>query len=249
MMSKLLKCGSIRMRAAETGLRPLSVFAMAMLLIASTLLTPMRPAQAATGIFATVFHASPDLPAVDVYLNDQKVAQALAFDAFGESAIVSPGRYTVKVFAAGAEPSGTPLLSTRVALLARHTYVLALANVAARLQVVLISNPPQAPRGYAKAGIVNLDFASPPLDLLTDRNRLLVSRVGYRATRFVNLRAGTVGFKLRVSRTRQVVLEIPPEPLESGGYYVVWLLPPAAEPATTGLRTPRYVVRRDWPGQ
>ncbi|MBN2305891.1 MAG: NADH-quinone oxidoreductase subunit J [Anaerolineae bacterium] len=64
-----------------------------------------------------VVHVLDGVPQVDVYLNDALIAENLDFRATSDFESQEPGRYTVAVFAAGADPqSDTPLIEKTIRL-------------------------------------------------------------------------------------------------------------------------------------
>jgi hypothetical protein len=77
--------------------------------------------------YVRVLHASPNAPAVDVYVNDKLAVRNISFKGFSPYLRLAPGRYNVKVYPAGKKD--TAVLNTNVDIpaktiltqLARHS--------------------------------------------------------------------------------------------------------------------------------
>ncbi|NDJ74652.1 MAG: DUF4397 domain-containing protein [Chloroflexi bacterium] len=86
--------------------------------VASTLVlvSPVNGPRETDFVRVQLAHASPDVPAVDVYANDVLLAPALDFGQVTGHIPLAVGDYTLAVRAAGADPADDPVLSTDVTL-------------------------------------------------------------------------------------------------------------------------------------
>lgn len=90
---------------------------------------PSAEAQGATGR-VRVMHASPDTPAVDIFVDGQKAVTALAFPKDTGYVSLPAGKRNVKVFVSPSTGSGTPALQADLDVVAGKDYtVLAVGEV------------------------------------------------------------------------------------------------------------------------
>jgi hypothetical protein len=129
-------------------------------------------------------HAIPDAPPVDVYVNGEKVVDAIAY--FGTSRYYGPfpsGSYTVEVRAAGAAPTSTALLSSVVQLpsdIPRDLSVAAIGtltttdSISAALEVYRDSVAPPA-AGQGRVSVVHAAPGAPAVDVLLNGTRVITN--------------------------------------------------------------------------
>ncbi|MDY0110814.1 MAG: DUF4397 domain-containing protein [Candidatus Krumholzibacteria bacterium] len=82
---------------------------------------PTRPPVAEKALLRVV-HASPDAPAVDLYVNDgsQPLIQALGYGATSAYLEVTPATYTIQLRAHGADPVSEPVFSEQLVVTAKQ---------------------------------------------------------------------------------------------------------------------------------
>lgn len=86
-----------------------------------------KPAQQAS---VRIVHASPDLPAVDIYIEGLTLATNLSYSRYGDATSFASGDYNLKIVNAGAGMDGKALLSTGLSLQPGVTYTLLLTGSA-----------------------------------------------------------------------------------------------------------------------
>jgi len=147
----------------------LSLFVLTFGLLASATPAAMPIAAAATQTsLVRAIHASPDTPAVDVYLDAAKTVPALTFGGASVYLPVAAGAHDIRVFAAGADPTvDKPFIAapgTQIPTGARLSIVA--AGMFASIRVVTVNDtaaPP--PSGRAKLRLVNVGADVPPVNL------------------------------------------------------------------------------------
>ncbi len=147
----------------------LPLFVLTIGLLASATPTALPVAAAATQESEVrAIHASPDTPAVDIYLDAAKVVPALTFGGASAYLPVAVGMHDIRVFAAGANPTtDKPFIAapgTQIPAGARLSIVA--AGMFASVRVVTVNDtaaPP--PSGRAKLRLVNVGADAPPVDL------------------------------------------------------------------------------------
>jgi len=152
-----MNLGFWKERMMNKSLLPLFVLAIGLLASATPATMPVAAADTQTSLVRAI-HASPDTPAVDVYLDAAKIVPALTFG--GASAYLP--------VAAGANPTvGKPFIAapgTQIPVGARLSIVA--AGMFASIRAVTVNDtaaPP--PSGRAKLRLVNVGADAPPVDL------------------------------------------------------------------------------------
>jgi hypothetical protein len=147
-----------------------------------------------------VLHASPDAPAVDVYVNDVKVGAPLANLAFGDLSTyvaLPAGTYNIKVCAA-ADATVCPIIANGVALTAGTHYTIAATNVLASIEAQVITDAPAPVADKTQVRVVHFSADTPAVDVLTqDGSATVVSDLSYpNATGYLSLAPGSYDLKV-----------------------------------------------------
>ena len=112
-----------------------------------------------------VVHASPDAPAVDVYVNGQAVLTGVPYFAVSPYLSVPAGAYRFQVTPAGAG-LGSTVIDTTATLAAGTDYTVAAVNTLAQIEpLVLVDNnaPPAAQR--TRVRVVHASPDAPAVDI------------------------------------------------------------------------------------
>ncbi len=149
------------------SLLPLFVLAIGLLASATPATMPVTAADTQASQVRAI-HASPDTPAVDVYLDAAKVVPALTFGGASAYLPVAAGAHDIRVFAAGANPTADKpfiaALGTQIPAGARLSIVA--AGMFASIRAVTVNDTaPPPPSGRAKVRLVNVGADAPPVDL------------------------------------------------------------------------------------
>lgn len=157
------------------------------------------PVAAADDTMVRVLHASPDAPAVDVYVNGDKVGAPLAGLEFGDlSAYVKlpAGTYDLKVCAA-ADAAVCPIVANGVALAAGTKYTIAATNLLASIEAQVITDEPTPTTGKTQVRVVHFSADTPTVDVLTQAGAPVVEGVSYpTATGYLTLDPGSYDLKV-----------------------------------------------------
>jgi len=112
-------------------------------------------------------HLSPDTPAVDLYVNGTRYDAGLTFGQVGPTRSTGgSGQMLVEARLAGTSPDTAPLIAAYVGVNPGTTYVLAVANTLARLQI--------APIPIATANLLSTDARVQVYNALPEGPRILV---------------------------------------------------------------------------
>ena len=101
-----------------------------------------------------VLHASPDAPAVDIYVDGAEVVPDLAYPDITGYLELAGGSYLVEVFPASADGSGAPVISATVTLAANTDYTVAAIGQLAAIEPLVLVDDNSAPA----AGNAHLRF-------------------------------------------------------------------------------------------
>ena len=158
------------------------------------------PAAAADNARVRVLHASPDAPAVDVYVDGEKVGAPLAGLEFGDITdyVALPGgTYDLKVCAA-ADESVCPIEANDVAVEAGTSYTIAATNDLASIEAQIITDSPAPVAGEAHVRVVHFSADTPAVDVLTqDGATEVVDALAYPdATQYLALDPGAYDLKV-----------------------------------------------------
>ena len=176
-----------------------------------------------------VLHGSPDAPAVDVYVDGDKVGDPLAGLEFGNiSKYVNlpAGTYDLKVCAA-ADASVCPIEANDVELTAGTRYTIAATNVLAGIEAQIITDDPSPAAGSTQVRVVHFSADAPAIDVLTqDGSATVVDALAYPdATDYLTLDPGAYDLKVCADADNAVC---PLDPgsldLEAGTSYSVFAI-------------------------
>jgi hypothetical protein len=181
--------------------------------------TPAAAQQADTAQ-VRVIHASPDAPAVDIYLNDSKAITNLAYKAASDFAAVPAGSYAVKVTATGATDA---VISANLPLEAGQSYTVVavgqLADITAR---VYVDDTSDLASGQARLRVIHASPNTPGVDVAVTGGPVLINNLAFpNASDDLDVDAGTYNVEVRPTGTETAALSAPGLALEAGKYYTV----------------------------
>ncbi len=164
-------------------------------------------------------NASPDVPAIDIYTNDDLILNELNFKELSSYQSTSPGEYTIKVFPEGADPKNEdPLLEEVIKLNNEkaHTIVASGKKDDLKLQVFgddLSSNE------NAKVRLVHLAPGAPSVDIIAN-DKPIFEEISYReGSEYIEVPAGTYNVSVLPSGQEKSVFDIPNVTLHEGTNY------------------------------
>jgi len=184
-----------------------------------------------------VVHASPDAPAVDVWVNDAiKAFTNAPFKGITSYAELDPGNYNVKVVPAGAtEPA---VIDADLGLDADTDYtVVAVGKLADIEPLVLVDDNTLPAAGMAHVRFVHASPDAPNVDIAVKDGPVLFENVPFKqAFPYLPVDAGTYDLEVRIHDSGAVVLEVPGLALADRTVYTVFAMGLAGgEPALTAV--------------
>ncbi len=200
-------------RTSNPGKVPiLAVALLAAFAAAFVSLAPRGAAAADTGR-VRVMHASPDAPAVDIFVDGAKAVTALAFPSNTPYVSLPAGGHTVEVFVSPSDGSGDPVLSAILDVQAGKDYtVLAVGTLAGGnlgLEVFEDNNATPA-AGNAHVRLIHASPDAPPVKVaVAGTDTYIFTGVAFRAFGpYTPVPAGTYDLDVQLNSTVDSVLAI-----------------------------------------
>jgi hypothetical protein len=174
-----------------------------------------------------VLHASPDAPAVDVYVDGSKAISNLAFGAITDYVPVPAGNHAVKVFPTSANGTGTPVIDVpSLAVEAGKDYTVAAGGKVANIEAkVFVDNNAAPAAGKAHVRVVHLSPDAPNVDIFAQGAGVVVPNLAFKAASdYLPLAAGSYNLEVRGAGSSTAVLSLPNTNLEAGKVYTAFAL-------------------------
>jgi hypothetical protein len=168
-----------------------------------------------------VLHASPDAPAVDVYLDGSEAISDLAFDEITDYVSVPSGSHTVEVFPAAADGTGDAVITADVTLSADTDYTVAAVGALADIEpLVLVDDNSAPPAGQARVRFVHASPDAPAVDIFAEGVGVIISGAAFKdASEYLTVPALTYNLEVRAAGTETAALALPGIALEGGNVY------------------------------
>jgi hypothetical protein len=168
-----------------------------------------------------VLHASPDAPAVDVYLDGSEAISDLAFDEITDYVSVPAGGHTVEVFPAAADGTGDAVITADAMLSADTDYTVAAVGALAEIEpLVLVDDNSAPPAGQVRVRFVHASPDAPAVDIFAEGVGVVVSGAAFKdASEYLAVPALTYNLEVRAAGTETVALALPGLAVEEGNVY------------------------------
>jgi hypothetical protein len=213
-------------RCAETEeycMRRLTIALVALIALAA-LIGPQAPAaRAQTTNLVRVIHASPDAPAVDVFVNGQAVATNVTFFTASAYLPLADGTYQVAISPAG-KGTDYSIFVGDLKVSGGYTGTLAAINTLKQLQVVLYDdNLSDVAGGNARVNVLHFSPDAPAVDIkLAGTSSAVFSNVPFSKGGAVEVPAGTYAFDISPAGSAAVAFTTPSLRFESGWIYTLF---------------------------
>ena len=167
-----------------------------------------------------VVHASPDAPAVDVWVNGQPAITDLAFGEVSPYASLRAGQYDVQVVPTGAT---TPVVIDvqDLSLFFNTDYTVLAVNTLDKIEPLLLKDdnrPAAVP--FARVRFVHASPDAPAVDIAVEDGPVLFGNVSFKGVGdYVDVPAGVYNLEVRLAGTDTVALSLPAVALDGGTTY------------------------------
>lgn len=194
------------------------------------------PVGAANDAMVRVLHASPDAPAVDVWVDGSKVLTNVAFKGLSSYLPLPAGAHNIKVVATG---TTTPaLIDATPTFDAGKKYTVAAIGKAASVAAKVIVDDGATVAGSAKLRVIHLSPDAPAVDVAVAGQAPAdapVKNLSYPdATGYLTLAPNSYNFEVRLTGTTTVALPLPGVALAAGTNYTVFAVGLAAADVPAG---------------
>jgi len=171
-----------------------------------------------------LFHACPNAPSVDVYLNNNLVAERLEYGQFTPYTAIPPGKYSLLVF-----PSGTsynPLMKTELQIQEEEIYTVAITGLPMKPILLPIEDPKQPiPRGKLGLRFGNLSPTPANLNVYLSNGDLLFDKVPFKeVTDYIFLFPGKYTIEIVDADTDKTLLFVPNIVLKPDRCYSIYAI-------------------------
>lgn len=173
--------------------------------------------------YVRLFHASPDAPPVDIYINNNLVFRSLAFGNFTEYVPLSMGNYKIEVYPEGEK--GKYILTQNIQIPENQVITVAAVGFLNDLQLVSYteSNPNNLQVDMSRLRVINLSPDAPEVDVYIDSN-LAFTDIGFLdATEYLELSSGNYDLRINIAQNDEELLRLQPD-LKSQRVYTVYML-------------------------
>ena len=171
----------------------------------------------------SVTHASPDAPAVDIYIDNSKVTTTpFSFsNTTGYLKNLISGKRNIKVNVAG---TTTNVINADITFDGNKNYSLFAIDSVSKLSTILTVDDLTAPAaGKAHVRFIHLSPDAPAVDIAVVGGPVVFPNSSFKSvSAFTPLGAGTYNLEVRVAGTTNVALTLPSITLESGKIYTVY---------------------------
>jgi hypothetical protein len=184
-----------------------------------------------------VVHASPDAPAVDVWVNGAVAFSNAPFQGITDYAELEPGTYNVQVTPTGATEPVVINADLELATMTDYT-VVAVGQLAAIEPLVLVDNNSAPAAGKAHVRFVHASPDAPNVDIaVADGGPVLFGDIPFKGVGdYLPVDAGTYDLEARLAGTDTVALSVPGVALADGTVYTIFAMGLAGgEPALTAV--------------
>jgi hypothetical protein len=183
-----------------------------------------------------VIHASPDAPAVDVYVDGQKALENLGFGAASGWVALPAGEHRVQVTATGTAADAAVIDAT-LELTEGAAYEVAaigvVAEISAAVNQVNLSVPAD---DSARVRVIHASPDAPAVDIALKGGDVLVPNLAFPdASDYLTVPGGTYDLEVRVAGAMDVALDLPGVELEAGKVYSVYAIGHVADGSLTVL--------------
>jgi LPXTG-motif cell wall-anchored protein len=199
-----------------------SIFAVVVAVLLALLAVLPTSAQSQNAMVRVV-HASPDAPAVDVYVNGNVTLEDVPFFTVSDYLSLPAGDYRFQITPAG-EPVDAAVIDASATLAAGSAYTVAATGEVANITATVIEDDLSAPAaGEAKVRVYHFSPDAPAVDVkLADGTALIENLAFPDASDYLSVPAETYDLQVTPAGDSAVVIDLPDTALAAGNIYSVF---------------------------
>jgi hypothetical protein len=132
------------------------------------------------------FHASPDSPELDIFVNGRALLHRLSFQEISETILFSPGQYYIDIYPS--DKTWDPLASKKVQFYPGDHVLFAACGMQKKVQLIRYPYDSFVPRQEAKLRFIHLSPVLPPIDIITETGDFFFQDVSFKeATEYIGM--------------------------------------------------------------
>ncbi|PMB05449.1 peptidase [Fischerella thermalis CCMEE 5273] len=185
----------------------------------------LAPAQASANDegWVRVIHASPDAPAVDVYVNGDEAVSGAEFKNATDYLALPAGEHEIEVFPADADGEGDPVIAETVTIEAGKRYSAAAVGLLESIELLVNEDSTEVTEGKAKVRFIHASPDAPEVDVALKDGDVLFGGAAFKdAADYLEVDPGTVDLEVRPAGEKDVVLDVPGVELKGNTVYSVY---------------------------
>jgi hypothetical protein len=178
--------------------------------------------------YVRVFHTVPDAPNVDIYADDNRIVEDLAYGEYTDYLPVPEGTYKISLYATG---SDTPVLSNMLTVKGNSLKTVAAVDMLDNISLVAIpdANVPME-TGKSMLRFAHLSPNAPAVDITLPDGTPLFQNVSFKnLTNYIAVPPGNYTVLVRLAGTTNNVLTVPNLNLGANNYYTAYAIGLAGE--------------------
>ena len=173
--------------------------------------------------YVRVLNASPDAPAVDIYINGGLIFKNIKFKDFTEYVQLSMGQYKMEVYPVG--QMDKPVLAQNIQVPEKQVITIAAAGNFEDLQLIpyIEGNADGLAMNQSRVRLIHLSPDAPEVDVLIN-GQIVFNNIGFMdATDYIKVVSGTYNIVVNLAGTNDTVLTFSPQ-LNSQKVYTVYVV-------------------------
>ncbi|MBY6037569.1 DUF4397 domain-containing protein [Fictibacillus nanhaiensis] len=183
-----------------------------------------------------IVHASPDAPAVDVYVNGKPAVKGASFKTATEYIPLAAGPHKVEIFAAGT--TSNPVISQELTVEGGKAYTVAAANTLKNIELVVAEDALRVTNGKAKVRVGHLSPDAPTVDVGVIDGPTLFSGASFKTiTDYKELDPNTYRLEIRTPDGKQI-LGLSGTKLDANTIYTIFAVNTADKLEVVVLKNP-----------
>ena len=173
--------------------------------------------------YVRVLNASPDAPAVDIYINGGLIFKNIKFNDFTEYVQLSMGQYKMEVYPVG--QMDKPVLAQNIQVPEKQVITIAAAGNFEDLQLIpyIEGNADGLAMNQSRVRVIHLSPDAPEVDVLIN-GQIVFNNIGFMdATDYIKVVSGTYNIVVNLAGTNDTVLTFSPQ-LNSQKVYTIYVV-------------------------
>ncbi|RKD26520.1 protein of unknown function [Caminicella sporogenes DSM 14501] len=172
--------------------------------------------------YVRILHASPDAPAVDIYVNNSPIALNFPYRGFTQYIPLQNGIYSIKIFPAGSRRN--LIIDKNINIPANTILTIAMVNELQNIALYPIEDTSMNIQpGKVKLRFVHLSPNTPSVDVRLSNERSLFKDVEYKeVTNYITMNPNIYTVEIYKTNSNQRILYVPNVKLMSNKFYTIY---------------------------